>query len=277
VTYRGIQTTTVTMQGHRGDTIEAYVSRPEGDGPFPGVVVIHHYPGWDEWTCEVTWKLAHHGFATIAPHLWHRFGPGDPDDVGARGRGMGGMADDEVVGDVAGAARYLRGQPYHNGKVGIIGFCSGGRQVYIAACKLSDIDAAVDCWGGGVIVDDESQLNEKRPVAPITMTPDLNCPLLGIFGNDDDNPPPAEVDRVEEELKRLGKTYEFYRYDGAGHAFFSTDRYRYRPEQAVDAWNKVYAFFGRHLHATGSGGGPQRFIGASPNVSLSGKVPLRPS
>ena len=277
MTYRGIQTTTVTIQGHRGDTIEAYVARPEGDGPFPGVVVIHHYPGWDEWTCEVAWKLAHHGFATIAPHLWHRFGPGSPDDVGARGRGMGGMSDDEVIGDVAGAARYLRGQPYHNGKVGIIGFCSGGRQVYIAACKLSEIDAAVDCWGGGVIVDDESQLNEKRPVAPIMMTPDLSCPLLGIFGNDDDSPTPAEVDRTEEELKRLGKTYEFYRYDGAGHAFFSTDRYRYRPEQAVDAWNKVNAFFGRHLQATGAAAGPQRFIGASPNVSLSGKVPLRPS
>ncbi len=126
------------MQGHRGDTIAAYVARPEGDGPFPGVVVSHHYPGWDEWTLEVTPKLANHGFATIAPHLWHRFGPGDPDDVGARGRGMGGMADDEVVGDVAWAARYLRGQPYHNGKVGIIGFCSGGRQVYIAACQLSE-------------------------------------------------------------------------------------------------------------------------------------------
>ena len=245
MTYRGIQTSTVTVQGHRGDTIEAYVARPEGEGPFPGVVVIHHYPGWDEWTLEVAWKLAHHGFATIAPHLWHRFGPGDPDDVG--GRGMGG----------------------------IIGFCSGGRQVYIAACKLSDIDDAVDCWGGAVIVDDESRLDEKRPIAPITMTPDLNYPLLGIFGNDDDDTPPSEVDRTEEELKRLGKTYEFYRYDGAGHAFFSTDRYR--PEQTVGDWSKIHAFFGRHLQPGAAAGGPQRWIGASPNVSLSGKVPLLPS
>jgi carboxymethylenebutenolidase len=276
MSYRGIQTGTVTLQGHGGDTIEAYLARPEGDGPFPGVVVIHHYPGWDQWTLEVCWKLANHGFATISPHLWHRFGPGDPEDVAARGRGLGGMSDEEVIGDVAASARYLRNQPYLNGKVGIIGFCSGGRQVYIAACKLDEIDAAVDCWGGGVIVDDESQLNEKRPVAPITMTPGLKCPLLGIFGNEDDNPTPSEVDRTEEELKRLGKTYEFYRYDGAGHAFFSTDRYRYRPEQSVDAWSKIYAFYDRHLQ-TSAGGGIPRFIGASPNVSLSGKVPLRPS
>ncbi|HWO74053.1 MAG TPA: dienelactone hydrolase family protein [Dehalococcoidia bacterium] len=276
MSYRGISTETVKVTGHKGDEIEAYLARPAGDGPYPGVVVIHHMPGWDEWTLEVCWKLAHHGFATIAPHLYSRFGPGDPDDVAARGRGAGGMSDEQVVGDVDGSAKYLRGQPYCNGKIGVIGFCSGGRQAWIVACKLKDIDAVVDCWGGGVIVDDPSQLNELRPVAPISLTPDLNCPLLGIFGNDDDNPSPAEVDRTEEELKRLGKTYEFYRYDGAGHAFFSTDRYRYRPEQAVDAWGKVFAFFRRYLQAPVKGT-PPRFIGPSPSVSLAGRVPLRPS
>jgi carboxymethylenebutenolidase len=276
VSYRGIQTQTISVQGYKGDSIEAYLARPEGEGPFPGVVVIHHMPGWDQWSLEVTWKLAHHGFATICSHLYSRYGPGSPDDVAARARGFGGMSDDQVVGDVDGSARYLRAQPYSNGKIGVIGFCSGGRQTYIVACKLKDIDAAVDCWGGGVIVDDESQLKEMRPVAPITMTPDLACPLLGIFGNDDDNPTPEEVNRTEEELKRLGKTYEFYRYDGAGHAFFSTDRYRYRPEQAVDAWSKVFAFFGRHLEA-GARGNPPRFIGPAPNVALSGRVPLRPA
>jgi carboxymethylenebutenolidase len=276
VSYRGIITETMTLAGHKGDSIEAYYARPEGDGPFPGVVVIHHAPGWDEWTLEVCWKLANHGFATVAPHLYSRYGPGDPDDVAARARGLGGMPDDQVVGDVAGAARFLRSQPLLNGKVGVIGFCSGGRQTYLVACKLKDINAAVDCWGGGVIVDDASQLNEQRPVAPITLSADLACPLLGIFGNEDENPSPDEVNRTEEELKRLGKTYEFYRYDGAGHAFFSTDRYRYRPEQAVDAWSKIYAFFGRHLQASGRGAIP-RFVGPSPSVSLTGRVPLRPS
>jgi carboxymethylenebutenolidase len=273
MSYRGIDTETIAIAGYNGDSIEAYLARPGGDGPFPGVVVIHHMPGWDEWTLEVCWKLAHHGFATIAPHLYSRFGPGSPDDVAARGRGFGGMSDAEVVGDAAGAARFLKQQPYCNGKVGTIGFCSGGRQVFIIACKVPEIDAAVDCWGGGVIQED-SQLTEKRPVAPITMAPDLHCPLLGIFGNDDENPSPAEVDATEEELRRLNKTYEFYRYDGAGHAFFSTDRYRYRPEQAVDAWGKVFAFFNRHLQNPATAGTP-KFIGSSPKVSLSGTVPLR--
>jgi carboxymethylenebutenolidase len=226
--YRGIAAQTVWFRGHNDDEIEAYVAKPEGDGPYPGVVVLHHMPGWDEWSCEVAWRLAHKGFAVAMPHLYSRFGPGDPDDMAARGRAAGGMADDQVVGDASGAARYLKAQSFSNGKVGIIGFCSGGRQVYLVACKTNDFDAAVDCWGGGVIVDDEQQLTPTRPVAPITLTADLKIPLLGIFGNDDDNPSQDEVNRTEEELKRLDKTYEFYRYDGAGHAFLSTDRYRYR-------------------------------------------------
>jgi carboxymethylenebutenolidase len=273
MSYRGILTDTISLPGHGGDSIEAYIARPNGDGPYPGVVVIHHMPGWDEWTLEVCWKLAHHGFATISPHLYSRFGPGSPDDVAARGRGFGGMSDEQVVGDAGASARYLKQQTYSNGKIGTIGFCSGGRQVFIIACKLPEIDAAVDCWGGGVIQED-SQLNEMRPVSPITMAADLHCPLLGIFGNEDTSPTPAEVDATEEELKRLAKTYEFYRYDGAGHAFLATDRYRYRPEQAMDAWGKILAFYNRHLQNAASAGIP-KFIGASPKVSLSGTVPLR--
>ena len=106
------------------------------------------------------------------------------------------------------------------------------------------------------------------------MTADLGCPLLGIFGNDDESPSPDEVNRTEEVLREHGKVYEFYRYDGAGHAFFSTDRYRYRPEQAVDAWSKIFAFYNRYLN-TQARGTPPRFIGPAPSVSLTGHFPLR--
>lgn len=79
------------------------------------------------------------------------------------------------------------------------------------------------------------------------MTKDMRCPLLGIFGNDDANPDVAQVNRIEEELKRHGKDYELHRYDGAGHGFFAVDRPGYRPQQAVDGWQKVFAFYERHL------------------------------
>lgn len=247
MTYEGMLAETVTYRGHDGAQVEAYYARPLGPGPFPGVVLIHHLPGWDEFCKESARKLAHHGFATIDPNLYSRLGPGSPDDVAARVRAEGGVSDDQVVGDVAGALAFLRAQPYANGKAGVIGFCSGGRQTYLVACRVRTVDAAVDCWGGNVVVDDPSQLSAKRPVAPLDLTADLACPLLGLFGNEDANPSPAQVDRTEAELRRHGKTYEFHRYDGAGHGFFATDRPAYRPVQAADGWGKVFDFFGRHL------------------------------
>jgi carboxymethylenebutenolidase len=246
--YEGLIGETITMRGHNGDPIEAYHARPIGLVGVPGVVVIHHMPGWDEWTKEVTRKLAHHGYAAVAPHLFSRLGPGAWDDLAAAGRAAGGMPDAQVLGDVAGAASLLRSQPYASGKVGVIGFCSGGRQAYMVACQLDGIDAAVDCWGGRVIAKPE-ELNERQPRAVIDMTASMRCPLLGIFGNDDASPSPEQVNRTEAELRRLGKAYEFHRYDGAGHGFFAADRPNYRPEQAVDGWKKVFAFFAQHLQS----------------------------
>ena len=252
--YQGLQAETVPFRGHNGDQGEAYTARPTRAGKFPGVVVIHHIPGWCEWTTEVVRKLAHRGYAAISPHLYFREGKPDeaPDDLGARIRAAGGVADAQVVGDVAGAMAYLRAQPNATGKIGVIGFCSGGRHTYLAACTLPGIDAAVDCWGGNVVVNDPKALNDKRPVAPIDLTEKMTCPLLGIFGNDDANPTADQVNRTEAVLKKLGKTYEFHRYDGAGHAFFNTLRDAYRPEQAIDGWRRVFDFFNRNLAASAS-------------------------
>jgi len=249
MSYDSLTAETVKFRGHNGDEGEAYYARPLGAGPFPGVVLIHHMPGWDWWIKEATRTLAYRGFATISPHLYFRNGPGSPDDIGARVRAAGGVADDQVVGDVKGAIAYLRAQPNANGKVGVIGFCSGGRHAYLCGCKLSEIGAVVDCWGGNVVVDDKSALNDKRPVAPIDLTDGLRVPLIGLFGNDDENPNRDQVNRTEAVLKKLGKSYEFHRYDNAGHAFFNTTRVAYRPEPAADGWTKVFAFLRKNLAA----------------------------
>jgi carboxymethylenebutenolidase len=247
MSYRGMHAEVVSFKGHNGDKAEAYYARPTGEGRFGSVVLIHHMPGWDEYCVEATRKLAHHGFLAIDPNLYFRNGSGSPDDQAARARGEGGIADDQVVGDVKGAMEFLRAQPQSNGKVGVMGFCSGGRHTWLAACLLPKVDAAVDCWGGNVIVDDPKSLDAKRPVAPIDYTERMTCPLLGLFGNEDKNPSPDQVNRTEETLKRLGKTYTFHRYDGAGHGFFAWSRPNYRPEQAMDGWDKALAFFHQHL------------------------------
>lgn len=244
--YSGMIAETIGMQGHNGDTIGAYVAKPIGAGPFPGVVLIHHAPGWDEWYLETTRRFAHHGYLAICPNLYERAGHGSPEDVGAMVRSAGGVSDAQVVGDVAAAMDWLRMQRVHNGKVGVIGTCSGGRQTMLVASQAEGVDAAVNCWGGGVVMAPD-QLNENRPVAPIDMTANLTAPLLGLFGNEDSSPTPEQVNQHEEALKSHGKEYEFHRYDGAGHGFMYYDRAMYRQEQAVDGWSKIWDFFGRHL------------------------------
>ena len=244
--YEGMLAETVTMHGFNGDTINAYFARPLGAGPFPGMVLIHHLPGWDEWYREATRKFAHHGYATISPNLYSREGHGTPEDVAAKVRAAGGVPDDQAVGDVEGGMQYLRSLPYINGKVGVFGTCSGGRQTVLVACRVQGFEVAVDCWGGRVVMTKE-EVTPKQPVAPIDYTKDLSCPLLGLFGEEDQSPSPAQVARHEQELKNHGKTYEFHMYPNAGHGFFYYDRPAYRQEQAVDGWKKVFAFLEKYL------------------------------
>lgn len=244
--YEGLLAEIVTMTGYNGDRINAYMARPLGPGPFPGLVLAHHMPGWDEWYREITYKFARQGYVTITPNLYFRAGHGTPEDVAAKVRGEGGISDDQAVGDLEGAMRYLRTLPYLNGNVGIFGTCSGGRHAYLAACRVEGFEAVVDCWGGNVVMTPE-QLDAKRPVSPLDYTQDLSSPLLGLFGNEDRNPTPEQVDRHEEELKKHNKTYEFHRYDGAGHGFFYYIYPAYRQQQALDGWQKVFAFLEKYL------------------------------
>ena len=248
MTHPGLIAETISLPGFNNDPIDAYYARPAGDASRAGVVVIHHLPGWDEWTCEVVRKLAHHGYDAIAPHLYSRAPVGPADDMAARVRAMGGVSDEQAMGDIDASATFLTAQPSANGKVGCIGFCSGGRHAYLASALVPSIDAAVDCWGGGVIVNDPAHLSPTRPVAPIDYTEKIAAPLLGIFGNDDKNPSVEQVNETEQRLKAAGKAFAFHRYDGAGHGFFATDRSGYRPEQAVDAWAEVFAFYAKHLN-----------------------------
>jgi len=151
-----------------------------------------------------------------------------------------------VLGDCEAARDYLKALPYTNGKVGIIGSCSGGRHTFMVACRADGFDAAVELWGGRVVMGADD-LSPAQPKAPIDMTDGLSAPLLGIFGNDDQSPSPEQVNQHEEALKAAGKNYEFHRYDGAGHGFWYYDRPAYRPEQAMDSWGKTLAFFGENL------------------------------
>jgi len=247
--YDAMLAESVTITGHNGDAIEAYSARALQAGPVGGVVVIHPLPGYDRQTKDFTRALAAGGLNAVMPNLYHREAPGAaPDDAVAAARAAGAIPipDERIVGEVAAAAAYLRGLTNSNGKVGVIGHCSGGRQAFLAAVSLP-LDAAVDCYGG-FVVGTPPEGHPLHGVPPLVeRAGDLSCPRLGLFGADDQHPSPAHVAELENALKANGKTYEFHSYDGAGHAFLQVDRPSYRPEAAADAWQRIWDFFGRYL------------------------------
>ncbi len=234
---------TIRITGDGGDEIEAYRAQPLDEASRGGVVVIHHLPGYDAATKEIVRRFATLGYDAVCPNLYSREAPGaSPADAAAIARAAGGVPDARLVGDVEGAANHLKSLPGSNGKVGVIGFCSGGRQTVLAACNLQ-VDAAVDCYGAFVIGD----APDGRMTSLEAILPNLSSPLLGLFGADDSHPSPEQVATLESILTANGKTFDFHSYEGAGHAFFAVDRPSYRPEAAVDGWERISAFFGKYL------------------------------
>jgi carboxymethylenebutenolidase len=236
---------TIMITGHDGDEIEAYQARPAAEGARGGVVVIHHMPGYDRATKEITRRFAELGYDAICPNLYWREAPGAaPDDAAAVARANGGVPDERLVGDVGGAAAHLRSLPTSNGKVGSIGYCSGGRQSVLAACHI-DLDAAVDCYGAYVT----GTPPEGAPMRSnlVDQLPSLRAPLLGLFGAEDAHPSPDEVAELEKILTENGKDFDFHSYDDAGHAFFAVDRPSYRVAAANDGWERITAFYAAKL------------------------------
>ncbi|GAA1676816.1 dienelactone hydrolase family protein [Fodinicola feengrottensis] len=238
---------TISITGHNGDEIEAYLATPLNDTPRGSVIVIHHMPGYDRGTKEIVRTFAANGYAALCPNLHHRDAPGaSPDDAAAASRNNGGVPDDQLIGDVAAAAQHLRSLPSSNGKVGTIGYCSGGRQSFLAATAV-DLQAAVDCYGA-FIIRTPAELGFPLQVEPILdRAKDLRCPLLGLFGAEDKFPSPEETGELAAELDRLGKPYEFHTYEGATHAFFTTNRPNYHIDAAQQGWQRIWEFFGKYL------------------------------
>lgn len=236
----------ISFAGGGSDSIHAYVASPDGDSKRPGIVLLHHMPGWDEYYFECAERLARHGYDVICPDLYCRYGHGMPDDVYARVRSEGGVPDDAVVRDAGAALSWLQAQPNHNGRSAVMGSCSGGRHAVLTASLVSGFDAVVDLWGGGVVTEG-TEATQARPNPPAAFTSQLTAPLLGIFGNEDKSPSPEQVSTHERILQEAGKAYEFHRYDGAGHGFTYYHSPAYRQAQAMDCWEKVFRFLSNRL------------------------------
>ena len=230
----------------------AYVSTPGSPGPFPAVIVIHHVVtndgGPDEFTCEFADRLAGEGFFAISPDLFHR---STPELVATSGKGRAQLVtDSEAIDDISATVDYLRHQPSVNrGRLGITGFCVAGGIVWLAAAANPHFKAAVSHYGSGIL----TPRGESEESA-FQLSNGINCPLLFHFGELDQNPSQEDKGKLDAELARLRKTYEFYTYPDVGHGFMDyTTPQRYQKEAADTAWQRTLEFFDTHLKTLPSG------------------------
>lgn len=218
--------------------MRCYIGGPSA-GRSPAVIVAQHAGGVDDFICGMCDRFAEAGFVAVAPDLYHREEPGSTDDPMTR---MGRLRDDQIVRDMdAGLAHAKTLAEVDGERLGVTGFCMGGRVAYLMAASSSAFSAAIVFWGGNIM-----NAWGDGP-APFELTDRISCPVLGIFGEDDPNPNPVDVARIDAEMTRFGKAHEFQSYPGAGHAFMNERRPSYRPEAAADAWRRSLEWFDRYL------------------------------
>lgn len=222
-----------------GSPMRICTASPRGRGPFPGVLVTIHGGGLDDFEFDLADKLAAEGFITAAPDIFHR----QPDEKDAAKR-RANLKDAELIADLDGGLAWLESTGRADMKtLAILGHCMGGRHAFLGACTRPVFRCCVVHYSGNMF----KAWGHSGPT-PFDKLGTLEAPVLGFFGNDDENPSPADVDKIEAELKRLGKDYEFHRYDGAGHAFqnfLAADKYR--PDTTRDSWAREVAFLHQHL------------------------------
>ena len=238
----------VTVPGYRGDPVPAYVARPAG-GPHPGLLLVHGIHGYEEHMKDVARRYAALGYAAIVPALYSRDGflaVIEESDLERARKALAARPNAQTVGDLLGGLEFLRASPYVNDRVGLVGFCSGGRLglVFAAsrAASAAGLDVFVNFYSNGLF-----QPTAVNPAPPGELAAYLRCPMLGLFGDEDANPSPEDVARLRGVLEQSGQPFELVSYKGAGHAFMSDTRPSYRPEAAQMAWGRGLEWLARYL------------------------------
>jgi len=224
-----------------GSEMDMYAALPDGSGPHPAVVIAFHVGGLDDFDRKVADQLAEAGFVAVVPDLFHRFSKAVMD--GPRLERLDHLKDADIIADMNAAVDFLTANSaIDNDRIGVTGFCMGGRISWLMAASNQTFKCTVPFYGGNIMG------NWGPGDTPFSMANNINCPMLFHFGAEDGNPSVADRDTFDAELKRLGKDFEFHTYDGAGHAFMDhTNPDRYHEASAVAAWPRTIDFFNKHL------------------------------
>jgi carboxymethylenebutenolidase len=242
----------LTFAGAGGAQLDGYLARPaDADGARPGMIVIHEAMGLNEHIRDVTNRFANLGYVALGVELYTREGGPPPmGDMQAMMKRLFAMSDETVLGDLEGAADFLRSREDVTGTIGCIGFCMGGRYTLLFACASDRLSAAVDCWGGFIDkATPEERSTPQRPTPPLELAGKLSCPLLAAIGAEDHNPSPELAEQLRERAAASGQEVKVDVYEGAGHAFFADYRPSYAPGPAARLWGEIVPFLQRNLHA----------------------------
>jgi carboxymethylenebutenolidase len=222
-----------------GDSnMRAYVNVPEGARGVPALVVVQGQTGVDD-VLKFSDMVSREGFVAAAPDLYHRDPPGCKDDWPTRRMRLTGAT---VIADINATVGFLKShESVEPGRIGIVGFCMGGRAVYLMSAVNANFKAGVMYYGG-----DTFSAWGDGP-SPFERTKDIHCPIMGHFGAEDKNPSPADMEKLDAELTRLGKPHEFYSYPNAAHAFANFGSANYREHAAAASWPRTFGFFRKHL------------------------------
>jgi len=227
------------------DSIPVYEARPSGAGRHPVIIVIHEIFGVHEHIRDVARRFAREGYVALAPELFSREGVAKMADFEKVRQVVGKISDRQLLQDLVATAEFGSRQPYaRSDRVGVTGFCFGGRVAWLFAATYKELDAAV-IWYGRIA---SPQKDDLHPKDPLDLAKEVVCPVLGLYGEADTGIPVADIRKMEAALKGAGKAAEFVVYPGAPHAFFADYRPSYRPEPAKDAWQRALNWFARYLN-----------------------------
>ena len=214
---------------------------PASTAPYPAVVVAQHGGGVDEFIRTICDRLAAEGYAAVAPNLYHR----NSDEVmnaDPRPRPWDVLSDPDIVADINATVDWLRNHDAVSDRIGVTGFCMGGRVAWLAAASNPHFSAVAPYYGGNLLV-----TWGAGDTPPFELASNIDCPMLFHFGEVDENPSQDDMRRFDEELNRLGKEHQFYVYRDADHAFMDFTGPRYQKEAADRSWPRTLEFFGEHL------------------------------
>ena len=231
-----------------GAPMVTYVAEPKAAGTYPVVIVFMEAFGVNKHIQNMTDRFAAEGYVAVSPDMYYRQGKHlqiDYSDLATIMPIMQSMHDAQANADIRMVIDFIKGLKNTNAdKIGCTGYCLGGTLTWLASCLNRDIKAGSAYYSGGLITRDTSL---RRPVSPHAYAEMLTAPIMGNFGETDQNPPPADVQAVEAELKKLGKVHDFKIYPGAGHGFNCDERPSYNEAAAKDAWTRTLGWFEKYL------------------------------